>query len=253
MIYKRVAAKLRAQNWFAILVELGIVILGVFIGTLVANANQRRLEGRETSYRLEQLKPELQRIRTRADIARKYYATTRRYAETAFAAWEGDRQITDNDFVIAAYQASQIKGMVSTSQSWATIVGADQLRNIDDPAIRDPMLRLMTFPDTNLGQERVQSEYRNLVRTLIPDHVQQEIRSRCGDYAATPDALDFSLHDTCSLALDRKQMADAAAELRRHPELVGLLRLHLSMVSSMLNDIRLYDTAAARLERALKR
>ena len=253
MIYRRVAARLKAQDWLAIIIELGIVIVGVFIGTLVANANQQRLEGRETSYRLAQLKPELQRIRARADVARKYYATTRRYAETAFAAWEGDGQITDHDFVIAAYQASQIKGMVSTSQSWATIVGADQLRNIDDPAIRDPMLRLMTFPDANLGQERVQSEYRNLVRTLIPDHIQQEIRSRCGDYAATPDALDFSLHETCSLTLDPKQTAATAADLRRHPELVGLLRLHLAMVSSMLNDIRIYDTAAARLERGLKR
>ena len=253
MIYRRVAARLKAQDWLAIIIELGIVIVGVFIGTLVANANQQRLEGRETSYRLAQLKPELQRIRARADVARKYYATTRRYAETAFAAWEGDRQITDHDFVIAAYQASQIKGMVSTSQSWATIVGADQLRNIDDPAIRDPMLRLMTFPDANLGQERVQSEYRNLVRTLIPDHIQQEIRSRCGDYAATPDALDFSLHETCSLTLDPKQTAATAVDLRRHSELVGLLRLHLAMVSSMLNDIRIYDTAAARLERALKR
>ena len=49
MIFKRFAANLRAQNWFAIGVELGIVILGVFIGTLVANANQQRLEGRDAA------------------------------------------------------------------------------------------------------------------------------------------------------------------------------------------------------------
>ncbi len=253
MIFKRMAGNLRAQNWSAILIELAIVIVGVFIGTLVANANQQRLEGAEAGYRLKQLKPELQRIRARADITRRYYAITRRYAETAFAAWEGKASISDNDFVIAAYQASQIKGMVSTSQSWATIVGADQLRNIDDPAIREPMLRLMTFPDENLGQERVQSDYRNEVRTIIPDDIQQQIRSRCGDYFATSDALDLSLPDQCSLTLDPSEAAATAAELRRHPELVGQLRLHLAMVSSQLNDVRIYDTAAARLERALKR
>ena len=37
MIYKRVAARLRAQDWLAITIELGIVVLGVFIGTWVAN------------------------------------------------------------------------------------------------------------------------------------------------------------------------------------------------------------------------
>lgn len=253
MIYKRVSAKLRAQDWFAISVELGIVILGVFIGTLVANANQQRLEGRETSYRLEQLKPELRRIRARAENLRSYYATTRRYAETAFAAWEGDGQVSDSDFVIAAYQASQIKGMVSTSQTWTTIVGADQLRNVDNPAIREPMLRLMTFPDENLSQSRVQSGYRNEVRTVIPDDIQQQIRSRCGDYFATPDALDLSIHEQCSLILAPKEAAATAAELRRRPELVGQLRLHLALVSSQLNDVRIYDTAASQLERELRR
>ena len=253
MIHKRFAANLRAQNWSAILVELGIVILAVFIGALVANANQQRLEGAEAGYRLKQLKPELQRIRARADITRRYYATTRRYAQTAFAAWAGNETVNDSDFVIAAYQASQIKGMVSTSQSWAAIVGVDQLRNIDDPAIREPMLRLMTFADANLGQERVQSGYRNEVRTIIPDDIEQRIRSRCGDYFPTPDALDLSLHEQCSLILDPKEAAATAAELRRHPELVGQLRLHLALVSSQLNDVRIYDTAAARLERALKR
>ena len=36
MIYKRFAANLRAQNWFAIAIELAIVVIGVFIGTWVA-------------------------------------------------------------------------------------------------------------------------------------------------------------------------------------------------------------------------
>ena len=42
MIFRRAVAKLRAQDWSAIVIELGIVILGVFIGTWVANWNQER-------------------------------------------------------------------------------------------------------------------------------------------------------------------------------------------------------------------
>ncbi len=44
MIYKRVAAWLRGQDWVAILIELGIVILGVFVGTQVSNWNATRTE-----------------------------------------------------------------------------------------------------------------------------------------------------------------------------------------------------------------
>lgn len=225
----------------------------MFIGTLVANANQQRLEGRETQHRLDQLKPELQRIRGRAELLRDYYAATRDYAENAFAGWKGDPRVNDSDFVISAYQASQIKAMASTSGSWATIVGADQLRNIDQPTIREPMLRLMTYPEENLGLVRVQSEYRSLVRTIIPDDIQELIRKECGDYFATPDALDFSLVARCPLTLDPEGAAATAAELRRHPELVGKLRLHLALVASLLNDVQIYDTAARRLREELGR
>ena len=39
MIFKRAAAKLKAQDWTAIGIELVIVIIGVFIGTQVSNSN----------------------------------------------------------------------------------------------------------------------------------------------------------------------------------------------------------------------
>ena len=251
MIYKRVAANLRAQNWSAILIELAIVIVGVFIGTQVSNWNAGRLEGAETQHRLEQLKPELQRIMGRAATVRDYYATTRRYAETAFAGWENDPKVSDRDFVIAAYQASQVKAMASTSASWATVVGADQLRNIDDPAIREPMLRLMTYPMENLGMVRVQTKYRDTVRSIIPDPIQQAIRQRCGDYFVTPTALDLSLPKSCDLEIDPATAKAVAADLRRHPELVQQLRLHLALVASLLNDVTIYDNAALRLSEGL--
>ena len=251
MIFKRYAANLRAQNWSAILIELGIVVLGVFIGTQVSNWNAQRMEGAETQHRLEQLKPELQRIRARVATVRDYYATTRRYAETAFAGWENDPKVSDSEFVIAAYQASQVKAMASTSASWATIVGADQLRNIDDPAIREPMLRLMTYPMENLGMVRVQTKYRDTVRSIIPDPIQQAIRQRCGDYFVTPTALDLSLPKSCDLEIDPATAKAVAADLRRHPELVQQLRLHLALVASLLNDVTIYDNAALRLSEGL--
>ncbi len=58
MIYKRFAANLRAQNWFAIGIEFAIVVAGVFVGTQVSNWNAERLEKRETQRMLAQLEPE---------------------------------------------------------------------------------------------------------------------------------------------------------------------------------------------------
>src|SRR4051812_34334601 len=108
MIYKRVAARLRAQDWVAITIELAIVVVGVFIGSWVANWNQARVDMRDTRELLIQLKPELVALEGFSTQTRAYYALTRKYAQVAFAGWANDPRISDHDFVVAAYQASQI-------------------------------------------------------------------------------------------------------------------------------------------------
>ncbi len=107
MIYKRLAARLRGQDWLAITIEIGIVVIGVFIGTMVANWNQSRLEQQESRRLLVQIQPDLVGLRDYAPAATKYYATTRHYAATALAGWRGDPRVSDTDFVIAAYQSTR--------------------------------------------------------------------------------------------------------------------------------------------------
>lgn len=111
MIFKRAVAKLRAQDWAAITIELAIVIVGVFIGTWVANWNQQRAEAHEATKLILQLKPQLQRIAALEAGEKDYYRITRRYAETALAGWANDPRTNDRDFVIGAYQASQVAGL----------------------------------------------------------------------------------------------------------------------------------------------
>ena len=59
MIFKRAIAKLQAQDWTAITIELVIVVVGVFLGIWVANRNQERERRQETREMLVQLKPKL--------------------------------------------------------------------------------------------------------------------------------------------------------------------------------------------------
>ena len=136
MILRRLTENLRAQNWTAITIEFLIVVIGVFIGTQVSNWNQDRSEKRETERMLVQLVPELQGQVEFFDNARAYFATTRRFADDAFAGWKGDPKISDEQFVIAAYQASQITSTGINPDSWSLTFGGEQLRNIDDPEIR---------------------------------------------------------------------------------------------------------------------
>ena len=148
MIFKRVGARLRAQDWLAIVIELGIVVLGVFIGTWVANWNQQRIEVAQMRHMLRNMKEELGPSMQRLEDFEHYFAITRRYAVTAFAGWRGDPAVSDRDFVVAAYQASQIRLLAVDVQSWSQSVGVDRVPSIEDKALRQVVSALMSFDYT---------------------------------------------------------------------------------------------------------
>jgi hypothetical protein len=240
MIFKRAVAKLRAQDWMAISIELLIVIVGVFIGIWVANWNQERVQRQETREMLVQLMPELRGLQQLSASIRKYYAVTGRYADTAFAGWNRHPGVSDEEFVIAAYQASQVVGFNNNGANWALVFGANELRNINDPKVREPLTRLMTFEYSYLNYSAVFTRYRDEVREVIPDNIQQQIRASCGDKFEA-DRRGFSLPETCSLHLPPAEAASVAASLREHKELLPLLRLHRATVATYDSNLDLFD------------
>ena len=241
MIFKRAVAKLRAQDWVAIGIELAIVVLGVFIGIQVSNWNAERLDRQQTQTMLTRLKPELHNILTIYSAARDYYALTRRYATTAFAGWEGDPKVSDEDFVIAAYQASQIYATATNNSTWATIFGADRLRTVDDPVIRDNLSFLMYADTRPISNQAMETPYRVNVRRVIPVGIQDAIRAKCGDRRPPNNPQLFFLPERCDLDLPPSAMAAAARTLRAHPELVDDLRWHTAAAASYVNNVTAFE------------
>ena len=253
MIYKRFAANLRAQNWFAIAIELGIVVLGVFIGTWVANWNTQRVEQAQTRRMLVQLKPSIELLEQYFDSARSYYAVTRRYAAVAQAGWARDPSVDDSDFVISAYQASQIMGISTNGLAWAEVLGADRLRDIEDAQLRTDLATLMSSDYAIIDTPAVDTPYRRNVRRLIPIDLQDRIRERCGDKPPIAPAFFPSLPATCPLKLPATQASAAASKLREHPEVLDDLQWHMGAQSALLGNFGPFETATRRVQTLLNR
>jgi len=236
MVFKRAAAKLRAQDWAAITIELLIVIIGVFVGIQAANWNEARAERREAERLLGELKPALHNFVNYFDTAKPYYETTSHYADVAFGGWRGDPAVTDEQFVIAAYQASQIYVLGLNGSSWTAIFGSERLPSIDDAQIRDELASLMTLNYQSIEAE-LTTDYREHVRQVVPEDIQDAIRSRCGDRPIPNQPLNVHLPPTCDLHLQPARFTGAAAALRSHPELVGDLRWHRASVAGFLADM----------------
>ena len=250
MFLRRIIENLRVQNWTAIGIEFLIVVVGVFIGTQVSNWNQQRLETRETERLLVQLIPELQFQIDFFDSSRIYFATTRRYADQALAAWGGDRRISDEQFVIAAYQASQIIGIGVNAENWALTFGAEQLRNITDVQVRRNLELAMTQDYGGVQAGAVATPYREQVRRVVPIHIQDLIRRQCGDRQIRNTFLTH-LPPTCSLRLRPDEAKATAAALRRRGDLAGELTWHLAAVAVFLDNMAVLEQPVRDLQREL--
>lgn len=252
MILRRLTENLRAQNWTAVVIEFLIVVIGVFLGTQVANWNQERSAREETERMLVQLKPELESQIDFFRNGRIYYATTRRYADRALAAWGGDEGVSDEEFVIAAYQASQIYGIGINAENWALTFGGEQLRNIDDARLRRNLQLVLTQDYSPVGSQAVATPYREQVRRVIPIQIQDRIRKRCGDTSVQENGYSI-LPATCQLTLDAAEARTTAAALRARPELAEELSWHLAAVAAYMASAEFLEEPIRDLRRDLAR
>ncbi len=232
-------------SWPKIIGETLIIVVGVFLGIQVSNWNDGRIEKAETVQVLRNLRPELETNIGGFEIARTYYQVTRRFADTAFAGWRGDPAVSDRDFVIAAYEASQNTFSGVNNNSWAQIFGVDRLRTIPDQGIRVDLGALMTT-DYDVLEKELFSDYRQHVRQVIPEDVQDAIRAQCGDQRF--GALGFvRLEPTCSLKLPDERFRTAARDLRAHPELVGEMRWHFAAAATYISNVDNLEQISRRL------
>ena len=145
MIYKRAVAKLRAQDWMAIVIELGIVVIGVFIGTWVANWNAERADKAGVERLITQLQPKVREFMGLAADDQAYYDVVRGYAKVAKAGWARDAAVSDRDFVVAAFQATELSPFNNNPFSDGSLLSVEEVRKVDDAALRERLLTLISY------------------------------------------------------------------------------------------------------------
>ncbi len=130
-------------------------------------------------------------------------------------------------------------GSEINAQNWTLTFGGGQMRDIDDPTLRRNLAVILTADYEPVGFNAVATPYREHVRQVIPDALQQEIRNRCGDRNVWREGAQFfvALPRSCALELDPAQAAQAAASLRAHRELVNELNWHLAAVANYLTNV----------------
>src|SRR5688500_5613863 len=104
MVVRRIREHVTTHNWFAVAIDLAIVVLGVLIATQVSNWNEERIDRERAQDYRARLIDELDFNARQYAVQTAYYRRARDDGLKALAALNGSRPLSDREFVIAAYQ-----------------------------------------------------------------------------------------------------------------------------------------------------
>jgi len=95
MLLRSVTKHVNDQNWFAVFLDLLIVIIGVFIGIEVSNWNADRAGDKKAQVLIKRLYGDLINDSDVMNILLNYHAVVRNYAITAIDGFNGKKIVND--------------------------------------------------------------------------------------------------------------------------------------------------------------
>lgn len=224
MIVHRMVESLRTRHFSTLVIELLVVIIGVFIGIQVSNWNEARLERTRAHSYLERIGADLDadilnyedRLRFWEDVL-EYGAVGLDFAETSA---RDDR--TDWGLLLAYFQASQLAEFYTTQATYDELKSGGELGLIRDLTLRNQLARYYTNANNPVLTER--PRYREHVRGLIPLGVQDYIWNNCysSDGETRQELLD------CDGPIEPEKAGQIVQRIRGDEQLMSELRYWMS-------------------------
>ena len=246
MILRRVVEHVKNQQWTAIGIDLVIVVLGVFIGIQVSNWNIERETNQKAAVFSERLRADLKVEAWAYEYLIQYNRDVLANADKALAALSGERPLSDEQFVVSAYRASQYEYQDRRRATFDELTSTGTIALIADQKLRETAIMVFASPlIEQTYDEGKNSQYRELFRKTVSAGVQHTLIEQCGDRYVAP--LDYpgtikSLDYPCALRLPEAQVRAVAEALRAQVALVPTLQLRFADTETALVNLAVYST-----------
>lgn len=241
------------QNWFAVVIDVAIVIVGVFLGIEASNWNAARIERGEVAAYREQIVADLEANEQELAERVRYYRQVRDHATAAMEAVQGPAPLGET-FLVDLYQASQVSPIRMERSAYDEMIAGGMAKKVGDPAVRR---RLSAY---YAGTERLEEAtifstgYRDWVRREMLIAAQQRLRERCSDVVAiSRDGVEtITLPERCTLQLPPAIASAASRELVNDPELLPQLARHIGDLDIKIGRFERWLQVARDTRRALQ-
>lgn len=238
MILRRITANFRKQDWTAVMVELVIVVLGIFIGLQAQDWATAHAEQQRADVLLQQLRGDLEGERVNIKAYLDYQQVTADYARTAIRGLESSGAVDPQTWVASVYQATQIVTVQSVRSTFDEMKSTGAIDLIRNARFRALLINYYSFDWTQSSVIKAQAPYRELVRSVLPYAIQKAIKASCGDRnEIIGGAVVTVLPKTCHIDLPAVDIARAAETLRATPGLLPALTYQLSLTETNIESV----------------
>jgi hypothetical protein len=223
MSFRTIAVRIRQHDWLAVVIELTVVVAGVFIALQVSNWNDDRKEAARGREYLQRLHDDMAQDVANLDTISGFWTRVRDYGDGAVGYAEQGVLVNGSAWrtLLAYYQASQLWPYRKPDVTFQEIQSSGDLRLIRNAALR---ARIARHYSATAGSQVVEvlglvPRYRERVRGMTPWKIQQYIWSNCYRSAdADQELLDCAapVSETESLAVIERyrQSSQLTDELR---------------------------------------
>ena len=231
MVIRRIREHVATHDWFAVAIDFLIVVAGIVIGTQVNNWNQSRIERNQGKEYRERLIADLRANEADMLKRRTYYRSVREHAERALAALDRPTVNDGAAFLLDAFVASHSAIRQPKRFTYDELISTGRIGQIGDAKLRENVSDYYVRLDGRVTSLNFIPPYRDQIRALMPNAVQEAIRSQCGPYidaivTAPPPRGAVVQTGKCTIALNPAAVARAVAVVRSSPEVsAGLTRL----------------------------
>ena len=215
MILRRLATNFKEQNWTAVAIELVVVVVGVFIGIEVSNWNAARLQHDAANTYVARIREDLAENIADLEARKTYYQQVRNHALATLAAFDQPRESLGSQFLIDAYQASQIISRLVGRNTYDEILSVGAINSFPDVAVRKHLAYYyLSLRNSEILLPYI-PPYRETLRRHMPYAVQRMVTTKCPERVNVGGngPIVATLADRCTIDLSPASVAAAVAEI----------------------------------------
>ncbi len=215
MIPRRLAANVREQNWFAVAIELVVVVVGVFIGIEVSNWNAGRLQHDAARTYATRIREDLAENIADLETRKAYYRQVQSHGLAALAAMDRPVASLGAQFLVDAYEGSQVITRIVGQHTYDEILSVGAINSFADVTVRKHLAYYyLSVRNSEISLGYI-PPYRETLRRHLPYGVQHEITSQCPErvLATYSDSFAAKLAQSCTIKLPAATVAAAVAEV----------------------------------------